>query len=1473
MIDLNNIVDTVSTVDNIASIATTFDDMMQENEYDLQQDAYDELNADMDGARSKAAADVAQENESNIVAKARQMLAMGANVDDVTNYVQETPRVNVSQAVNWGLEHQAALSNEAQAFADNEELRARSVAEPSADVLNNMVRVNANRKVLKTKLAQARAGLADAPLSSIVINSAERFIPFVQQYKDAKVVDEDASAFRLPSQVRAEQQKVIESAAANMDTNDFSVFLNSIDEGISRNTTDPFTRQDYWEDMQTENSYLDDAITALDVASVPPVVKSLTGKLISAGNKAKAVERVETLMKSGNAGSDEVLAATTPSFLQPASANYSANISTDVEGYATKLAIDNKAAEDFLNVIRVDSPIGKEDMQRNFEIFKDGVQNQYNLSEARMKHVNVIFEDADNNAVITIGNGLNGDKGFVAKDAAERFAEKHFIKGDYNIEEMNGTYFVKAKVKVPDLGVELKDRTWEDRGKPFKAKTAFRLLAGRLTTPDDFQRMDVVAGRSKEAAQRLLKPLQDSVNTLNKEEDALLDTLLKLSDNDEQWFDNASLRALGANDKVVKAYEAHHTANDLLYLIENRTMRTDLDRGAYKVYKIDNSNIIARQEPFVKDPSKTTFKDLTDGTYYGPGEMTTEKLKASLGADKVLLRKRSAEQLDINNPAKYVIVSRDAVKSEELPQFVIKYVAGPRRVYSSGTYFAKNARTANIHGQRIMLRPRTLFADTDKASVVKKADEINAMLRVYRDYKAGRLSADETAATINRLSADNTFIHMSGLKEFEENYITNYKLDYFHDIEVVENGVELKDVTKAKQEGIIILDDADDFFTSSLQDMLDDNGRSFNSRGKHLTTADGNPTPVVSPKRLMQKNLNKMIYMNTFADYNKWYARQIKENFWDVIEPSQSLRGMSDVDVLKSVRLIDTKGLDKKTRNKVNAAQNLLDTWRRRSNQTTEWDNMVTTYATALADALGKKLSYFQRGKSAWETVANAKPDDALRNWTFHMYLGCFNPRQLWLQALGTSNLLLLEPKRAMKAVGLYGPLRSSFVLKDPENVSKLAKAALKLTGTPVEDFKDIVKIMHRMNVNVGEGLQSAMDASSVMSASKFAQASTFFFREGERFNFVSSNVTALLRYSEETGRTFKQILNSTDDMKEIMRLSEDLYLNMSKASESAVQHGIGRIPTQLFAQFTAYPIRFIEALMGKYFTTSQKVRLLAGNIAMYGIAGTTGLNVYSELTGEDRFDPKTAEIISTGLIDAMFREAGVKITLSDTGPRLLDTFTKVLTKEGAFDIISSVPSVNAVKSMGSMAELLYRTSKAFYPNSDDYSFSNELAWIAQESALPTSLRNATRAIIAWKTNKIYSSKYDLLSDKVGSLESVMYALGFTASERTVISKMYEARADINNTIQECLKDCEKAYKKWYHTQDDAAWREYQNLYTLCAGSMPDTNSLNRFNQGITNIYQRNVPVTLPTRLMSQILREQGVPGYDKQKQRLEGSY
>lgn len=1471
MIDLNNIINNVSKVEDIASIAYTLNDIMQENEYALQQDAYNEINADMDGVRSKAAEDTAKQNEENILYKAAQMLENGINSLDASTYVQNAPTVNIGQAVNWGLEHQAARTQEAEAFRNNEELRARLVAEPSSDVLNNMVRVNANRNLLKTKLAQSRAGIANAPLSSVVINAAERFIPFVQQYKDAKVLDENESALRLPSQVRSDQQKVIETAAANMDTNDFAVMLDSIDTGISNNTTDPFTRQDYWEDMQTENTAFDDVITMLDVASVPAIAASMTGKLLSSGNKKAAIERVETLMKSGNAGSDEVMNAAVPSFLQPASAEYSQNITTSVDGYATKLAIDNRAAEEFLNLVKVDSPLGKEDLQRNFDIFKETVKDRYNLSESRMKHVNVVADEEMQRAIIIVGNGLNGDKGFVAKDAAERYAKRHFIEGDYSIEEINGTHFIKAKVNIPDVGVVLKDKAWEQEGKAFKGRAWKRILTGRLSVPDEQHMYDVVAKSGESASVKVLRGLQQQVQVLDKKESDLLDTLLKLSDNDEQWFDDNSLRALGANDKVVNAYKAEQTANDLLYFVENQTIRKDLERGGYKAYKLNDGTVIARQETYVKEPSRTTFKDLTDGTYYGPGEMTTEKLNSLLGSEKVLLRKRSAEQLDVNNPAKFVIVPRNAVKSEELPQFVVKYVAGPRRVYSSGTYYAKNARTARINGERIMLRPRTLFADTDKKAVMKKADEMNQFLKVYRDYKKGLLSADQTAAKMNTMSADNVYFHVGGLEEFEENYIKNYKLDYYHDIEVVENGVELKDVIKAKQEGTIVLDDADDFFTSSLQDLMDANDRSFNSRGQHLVTPNGDYTPVVSPLRLMQKNLNKMIYMNTFADYNKYYARRFKEMFWDVIEPSSMLRGMSDVDMLKSVQLMSTQGLSKKMRNKVNAAQNMLEHWRILSNQKTEWDNMVDTYATAIADFLGEKLSYFKRGGSAWENVATARPDKAARNWTFHMYLGCFNPRQLWLQAMGTSNLVLLEPSRGMKAVGLYGPLRSAMTLSDPENISKFAKAALKLTGTSVDDFKDIVKIMRKLNAYGAEGLQSGIDARSIMSAGRFADASTFFFREGERFNFLSSNATALFKYAEDNGKTFKQILNSKEDLMKVMALSDDLYLNMSKASESALQHGIGRIPTQLFAQFTAYPIRFMEALLGKQFTKSQKIRLLAGNIALFGISGTTGLNAYEWL--HDKFSPEISEAISTGLIDALLREADIHITLSDTGPQLLDTFTKLLTEEGAFDIVASIPSVNAAKSAGSLVEMLYRTGKAFYPDADDYSFSNELAWIAQESSLPSSLRNATKAIIAYKTGKLYSSKYDLMSDKVGSLEAVMYGLGFSPSERAAVSKMYAARADMNNTIQECLKDCEKAYKKWYHTQDDAAWKEYHNLYVLCKGSMPDDASLVRFEQGITNIYKRITPVTLPTRLKQQILREQGVKGYDEQMQRLEGSY
>ena len=329
--------------------------------------------------------------------------------------------------------------------------------------------------------------------------------------------------------------------------------------------------------------------------------------------------------------------------------------------------------------------------------------------------------------------------------------------------------------------------------------------------------------------------------------------------------------------------------------------------------------------------------------------------------------------------------------------------------------------------------------------------------------------------------------------------------------------------------------------------------------------------------------------------------------------PLELLRG----DYIKKTPEIMNNVTLKKLRD---GALNMKRHWDVMANSQTDWDRAVNGMAKGLANKLAdwSEAELVQRGGKVHQFIANSRLDKFSRGLAYHWYLGFGNAIQFLKQGSGALNVLALHPVSGIKALAMYAPLRMALATENATTVAEIAAKVSKVTGMADKDFINMVKFIRKSGGAGVEGMQVGLDARHILNRNGLKRASTFFANEGEKINLLVANAAA---YLEKGSEGFEKWIGYADD----------LYLNMSKASESVLQHGFGKVPTQLIAQFTGYPTRMVEALAGTHFTPQQRARLLISQLAFWGAAGTVGVSFEEDLKGFGLTDEQSA-LINDGL-------------------------------------------------------------------------------------------------------------------------------------------------------------------------------------------------------------------------------------------------
>jgi hypothetical protein len=265
----------------------------------------------------------------------------------------------------------------------------------------------------------------------------------------------------------------------------------------------------------------------------------------------------------------------------------------------------------------------------------------------------------------------------------------------------------------------------------------------------------------------------------------------------------------------------------------------------------------------------------------------------------------------------------------------------------------------------------------------------------------------------------------------------------------------------------------------------------------------------------------------------------------------------------------------------------------------------------------------FGTGKMLDAALALSTKDqgaDYLRGIAFHTKLGLFNPVQFFVQAQSMAHSIAVAgPKHGLPGFAAAPLLRA--LGHNPNQIDAIAGVASKL-GWSVPQFKEMYQTFQKTGLYQVAGEAALRD--DVFDPHLFRtalgkivlEAGPMFFNEGERMVRLTAFATAFREW-----RAANPAIRIGDrEIASMMLRTDDLSVNMTRASNASWQSGAFAVPTQFFA----YNARIMEQMLGGALhditggrvgakgrlTGAEKLRALVTYSALYGIPIGAGMSV-----------------------------------------------------------------------------------------------------------------------------------------------------------------------------------------------------------------------------------------------------------------------
>ena len=416
---------------------------------------------------------------------------------------------------------------------------------------------------------------------------------------------------------------------------------------------------------------------------------------------------------------------------------------------------------------------------------------------------------------------------------------------------------------------------------------------------------------------------------------------------------------------------------------------------------------------------------------------------------------------------------------------------------------------------------------------------------------------------------------------------------------------------------------------------------------------DWQPSKVVDPIPVLGRALGEAINSRWLNDYQNMAVESWVAQHGNMLNVDPDRLRTNPFFYFHRADSLWQKGLTGEAADQLNLARTSRQQIRQFLGYRGEWGRSFDATMQRLADGIYNKL-----GPRAAELSMDLLPyvknsDQYLRTIAFKSTLGFWNLPQFFVQmntfahtaaVAGTSNAFPAVPAAYFSSVLRYTRDADVIAGMDAKLVNMTKMLPSKYRWKPGE-FTESHNVLGTTGFqNVGgevQQLDRMVDPTIYQSTlGKVIDSGDIFFKEGERSARLAAWHSAYREWKK--ANPGKEI--DTAARSEILQRADDLNVNMSRASNSALNSGLLSTTTQ----FYSYAHSMASQIWGNKLTKAEKFRTLAVQSALYGVPlglSTTGLPVYEAIRSA-AINRGYGETINTDpLVSAMmngFIQAGI---------------------------------------------------------------------------------------------------------------------------------------------------------------------------------------------------------------------------------------
>jgi hypothetical protein len=1025
-----------------------------------------------------------------------------------------------------------------------------------------------------------------------------------------------------------------------------------------------------------------------------------------------------------------------------------------------------------------------------------------------------------------IGTGANNSSPFVTKEAAEEYARALKIKGSSEIIQDANGFWIQFDTKSTNSLGSLADIEFEREALAGGAANIKKRASGGLSAAvrgvtaqsTAVRRMNALTQHEKDSF--LLPLLRDAISSmtnLNKHEKAQLDIIVEAGRKAQKWISEDWLKANGASDAVIKAYNNYKALNDTHYLYANRALKKQLtERGGVEVYFNGTRKGIEFEVPFDAslDTSKYWFRiDGSDEIQH----ITSSKL-AELKQRGYRMTETPYGDKDISASMIRHLYNPSQYEGRTLKGMLIEYIPGGRKFYSDDNMFIKQLQIGEAEprykGQRIthpkyIYGVNTITAGESIDDARKFAAALEEARQTWIQFSEGLITSAEATADLQKgLGA--TYSFAGTLESFEAwakaRGISKHPAAI---IEAVKDGDTLESYTDIMRAGLTedIIEGTDKFKRSASSLYSEEMKiRKRQRTGGDIEEIFDGFTPVrMNPEEEMKRLVNEITNFQTMDAFTSLFRDNFKRIYKDVINPNMLKSNVLDESALVA-RTSSNKALHDSAKSAIRQYKTIRNVPNKFDEKIIEGFDKVARMVGVSEDTM-KKVYGFNAPQKARELVS----------WL--NFAGA--PAQFIRQGFAITNTHLQAVGAASEADALMF-LYPFFKTKD----SKVIAHGLKACGKEAEDigaltkfFDNVDKIRSKGRYTEGGIIDPGTDFSKT-----FVKGSYYFYTKGESINRVHSAITtALVHGGGWKNNKFKAIdYNSlkAPELAEIANRYNRYYMNMDAAGLAPVQ--TSKV-FQTFFHFQTYKMRWLEMVADTELTKAQKGAFYLGHLALFGMMGLGAGNV--TWFGEN----EASRALSMGLLnygmEAIFGDERFLPDLSELGAsRVVDFFSYGLE---AGKTLQDLPLFRAGNQFVQSAFKLARAGAALYntPKYNTGAFLENMKELVTSSDNPISgIARSARGAEAFIMNSLYNSRGITSAKDITNLQSILYILGFDNLRDSQMYEMSKSFGKAKAEPKELARVLTKAYLNYMQNPlDNSAWMAYSTLRQSVLQDVPYT--------------------------------------------------